>query len=32
MKVYNHVGILSYLITYIISFLIVIKHIIAWSP
>jgi len=31
MKVYNHVGILSYLITYIISSLVAIKQIIAWS-
>lgn len=30
-KVYNHVGILSYLITYIISSLVTIKQIIAWS-
>lgn len=28
---YNHVGILSYLITYIISSLVAIKQIIAWS-
>lgn len=30
-KGYNHVGILSYLITYIISSLVAIKQIIAWS-